>query len=171
MNIIYGFEALPQIPAWKNLVLAMGNFDGVHLGHQHILQQSVESARTLNGNSLCLTFAPHPLKVLASQHAPQLIQTDFQKFLCIARQGIEYLLVQHFDTDFARIEYEDFFERYIVRLLHPKAIRVGCRFAFGHDRKGNAENLARLSFTSEMVPPRTSDFTISGRPKYSGSEI
>ena len=126
------------------LVMAMGNFDGVHLGHQEILKDAVNKAKKLGGKCLCFTFRPHPMKILYPKRAPQMIQTFTQKKQTIATLGVEILWVQKFDLPFSKINYNEFFKTYVLDLIHPQALRVGHNFFFGHDRKGNTRNLGKL---------------------------
>jgi len=144
MRIINGFSELEQNPLEAPSVLAWGNFDGVHLGHQQILMETVEKARQQSGTSVCLTFEPHPAKILHPHSAPKLLQTLDQKREVIEKLGIENFLIQPFDREFSQLEYEVFFQNFILKHLKPSAIRVGCRFSFGYQRRGNMESLAQL---------------------------
>lgn len=151
MQVFEGFETVKALKnaqkgglPWSKPVIAMGNFDGVHLGHQVILKDAIEAARRVQGTSICLTFQPHPSKILSPQNSPKMIQTFEQKRDVIASLGMEVLLVQKFDLEFSKLEYDVFFEQYLKNLLEPSALRVGCRFAFGHYRQGNEKKLKAL---------------------------
>lgn len=128
----------PSIP---HPVLAMGNFDGIHLGHQALLGRVIEDARALRGRSVVLTFEPHPLKVLAPAAMPELILTHRDKMLLLASIGIDIVVIQPFDTAFANLEPGEFVQRYLVQLLGIRKIWVGKDFGFGKGRKGRIEDL------------------------------
>lgn len=143
MEVIHGFDALPE-RAWPKAVVALGNFDGVHLGHQEILREAVNKARAVKGTSICVSFWPHPAKVLHPERPTALLQTLAQKIESIEALGLEVLIIQPFTTDFSHLQYDVFFRDVLLRSLKPAALRVGSRFFFGHDRRGNAENLKPL---------------------------
>jgi riboflavin kinase/FMN adenylyltransferase len=138
-------------------VLAIGNFDGIHLGHQAILRATVERAQALNAVSTALTFDPSPRKVLRPESAPPRISTNAQRMEWFNALGLEAVVVLPFTLDLARLSPEEFVEQILVRDLHVKAVLVGEDFRFGHKQAGDVRLLAvlgaRLGFEVVIVPP------------------
>lgn len=128
--------------ARRPLGIALGNFDGVHLGHQAILRDLVKKCRAHGWVPAVYTFWPHPAKVLAPKTAPLLIQTPEQKRRALLAAGAAQVIVEKFDKKFSRMSPEQFFETILVNKLRVKGIWVGHDFTFGHKRGGNAEMLA-----------------------------
>jgi riboflavin kinase / FMN adenylyltransferase len=135
--------------------LTIGNFDGVHRGHQQILGAAVARGRETERPSIAITFEPHPLKVLHPEQAPQMIQTLEQKEEAIARTGIEYLLLVPFTRDFSLVEPEAFVRELLVERLDVFEVFLGAHFAFGHGKRGNVALLRKmgedLGFRTEAV--------------------
>jgi phosphoribosyl 1,2-cyclic phosphate phosphodiesterase len=138
-------------------VLAIGNFDGIHLGHQAILRATVERARALNGVSTALTFDPSPRKVLRPETAPPRLSTNAQRMEWFNLLGLEAVVVLPFTLDLARLSPEEFIEQILVRDLHVKAVLVGENFRFGHKQAGDVKRLSELgakhAFDVVIVPP------------------
>ncbi len=132
-------------------VISIGNFDGLHLGHQSILRNVVERARKLRVRPAVLTFAPHPVGVLAPQLAPRLISTLPQKIRLLEAAGIELLFMAKFDMAFAALTPEAFIKSYLVDGLRAKAICVGSNFTFGHKQAGTIETLKRWHHEFEVI--------------------
>ena len=125
-------------------VLTIGNFDGVHLGHQEMLRRIVERARTLDAPSVVLTFDPHPARVLHPQRAPRLIQTLRQREEAIAALGVDALVVVPFTREFSAMPAEEFVRDLLGRCLGAREVHVGASFAFGCGKRGNVALLSRL---------------------------
>jgi phosphoribosyl 1,2-cyclic phosphate phosphodiesterase len=138
-------------------VLAIGNFDGIHLGHQAILRATVERARALNAVSTALTFDPSPRKVLRPESAPPRLSTNAQRMEWFNALGLEAVVVLPFTLDLARLTPEEFVLQILVRDLHAKAVLVGQDFKFGHKQAGDAKLLSALGkqygFEVVIVPP------------------
>ena len=117
-------------------VLTIGNFDGVHLGHQEMLRRVVERARELDAPSVVLTFDPHPMRVLHPQRAPKLIQTLRQREEAIAALGVDALVVVPFTREFAAMPAEEFVRDLLGRCLGAREVHVGSAFAFGCGKRG-----------------------------------
>jgi riboflavin kinase/FMN adenylyltransferase len=126
-------------------VVTLGVFDGLHLGHQLIMQTVVERARTVGAVPTVITFEPHPRAVLHPESAPPLLQTFDQKIEALGLLGIEQTIVIRFDKHFAQIRAEDFLRDVIVDRLHAKEVYLGRGFAFGHNREGNIDLLRTVS--------------------------
>ncbi|WP_300462482.1 bifunctional riboflavin kinase/FAD synthetase [Desulfobacula sp.] len=166
-------ENIDQITRpFKNAVITIGNFDGVHKGHQSLFQQVTEKARQLNGTSVAMTFDPHPLKALGIS-GPALITRKDQKFELIEKCGIDVLLRIPFNMAFAAITAHDFIETVLVNKIGMKAIIVGADYSFGKDRLGNIDLLKteqdRLGFET-IVSPWINDMT-SGLERISSTRI
>jgi riboflavin kinase/FMN adenylyltransferase len=138
-------------------VLAIGNFDGIHLGHQAILRATVERAQSLNAVSTALTFDPSPRKVLHPQSAPPRLSTNAQRLEWFNLLGLEAVVVLPFTLDLARLSPVEFVEQILVRDLCLKAILVGENFRFGHKQAGDVKLLSELGrihgFDVVIVPP------------------
>src|SRR5712692_6099221 len=138
-------------------VLAIGNFDGIHLGHQAILRATVERAHALNAVSTALTFDPSPRKVLRPESAPLQLSTNAQRMEWFNALGLEAVVVLPFTLDLARLSPEEFVEQILLRDLHVKAVLVGEDFRFGHQQAGDVKRLselgARHGFNVVIVPP------------------
>ncbi len=138
-------------------VLAIGNFDGIHLGHQAILRATVDRAHALNAVSTALTFDPSPRKVLRPESAPPQLSTNAQRMEWFNVLGIEAVVVLSFTLELARLTPEEFVEQILLRDLRVKAILVGENFRFGHKQAGDVKRLSELGakhgFAVVIVPP------------------
>jgi riboflavin kinase/FMN adenylyltransferase len=145
----------------RGAVVSIGNFDGMHLGHQKILSAVVERARTQQAVATVITFDPHPLKVLRPAQAPALVCTLAQRLAGFASLGIEAALVLRFDADLSARSPEEFVREFLAGELHAKAVLIGDNFRFGHKQAGNATVLqemgARLGFAVEIIAPVVSN--------------
>ena len=139
------------------LFLAIGVFDGVHLGHQAVISAATSHARAADGTPVVMTFDPHPLKVLRPQHAPHLLTATQHKIALIRDMGVEHLLVINFDRKFAATSPEEFVEELVMHSRPLREICVGHEWSFGKDRRGNLDLLKRLGvqldFSVVGVPP------------------
>ncbi len=122
------------------IVLGMGNFDGVHLGHQEIIKNCVYAASIFKSEAVILSFAPHPVSVLRPDLYRGLIMTNDDKYQKILRLGIDKIIEIKFDKEFAKISAEDFLSA-IFFSLRPKKIITGDNFYFGFQKSGNANLL------------------------------
>lgn len=143
--------------ARKPAAVTIGNFDGVHVGHQKILHGVIERARASNAVSAVLTFFPHPARVLRPEVAPGLLETWPQRLAHFAALGIDATLVLKFDQELANLSAEDFAQKFLVDALRAHAVLVGANFRFGHKQAGEVkllEELGRQSgFAVEIVEP------------------
>lgn len=124
-------------------ILTLGNFDGIHLGHQVLLQSAVREAKAEGGRSVVLTFEPHPLEVLAPEHAPRMILTLKDKLRLLESFGLDVAIVQTFNQEFAQVEAKEFVRRYLIDRLKVHKVWVGRDLRFGNGRKGQVEDLVR----------------------------
>jgi riboflavin kinase/FMN adenylyltransferase len=130
---------------FERAVVTIGNFDGVHIGHQALFYEVIERAHAINGTSIAITFEPHPLRVLRRNASLPLITIFEQKIELIERTGIDVLISIPFTTDFAAISAQRFVEELLVRKIGMKTIVVGEDYAFGKGREGNIELLNALA--------------------------
>lgn len=142
MKIFHGTE---NANIARPTVLTLGVFDGLHIGHQRIMQRVVERARSLGAVPTAITFDPHPRAVLHPASAPPLLQTLDQRLANLDVLGIEQTIVIKFDSDFASRAAEEFLSDIVRDRLHASEVYLGKGFAFGKDRGGNIELLQRLS--------------------------
>src|SRR5436190_19953062 len=139
------------------LFLAIGVFDGVHLGHQAVISTSTRHVRSAGGTPVVITFDPHPLKVLRPRNAPHLLTATQHKIALIRDLGVEHLLVINFDKKFAATPPENFIEQLITHSRPLREICVGHEWSFGKDRRGNLDLLKKLGaqfhFDVVGIPP------------------
>jgi riboflavin kinase/FMN adenylyltransferase len=124
--------------------VTLGNFDGVHLGHQRAFALLKERARALQAPAVAVTFEPHPVSVLRPDDAPKRILTPKLKQEVIAAQSIDHLVVIHFTREFSRITAEEFVSRVLLEKLHVAELVLGANFRFGHGREGDLQSLRSL---------------------------
>jgi len=142
MKIFHGTE---NANIARPTVLTLGVFDGLHLGHQRIMQTVVERAKTLNAVATAITFDPHPRSVLHPQSAPPLLQTLDQRLANFQVLGIGQAIVIPFDLEFAQTDAAEFLSDIVRDRLHAKEVYLGKGFEFGRDRGGNIELLRKVS--------------------------
>lgn len=128
----------------RNVCLAIGVFDGVHLGHQQIIRQTIADARQHDALAVVITFDRHPNAVVAPDRVPPQIFSRSQKLQAIAALGADALLEIHFDQEFSEQSGETFIRGLVFGAGRIKSICVGADFVFGHKRSGNVELLRRL---------------------------
>ena len=143
MQILKGSREAKSL-GLKNPVITIGNFDGVHLGHQKILKKTIQRARALGGVAVVYTFHPHPLKVVRPEAEPQSISTFEEKVRLIDGLGIDFLICENFTRQFAEQPPEEFIKNIIVDRIHPREIIIGHDYAFGKNRKGSIELLQKM---------------------------
>ncbi len=145
MRIVRGIKNFTE--RLPNPVLTLGNFDGVHLGHQAIFRKVVERAREIGGTSVAFTFEPHPLKVLSPERSPQLLNTFHGKLRLFETAGIEVVICANFTRVFADQHPEDFAREVLYKQIGVKEVYVGYDYAFGKGREGSIESLKRMGQT------------------------
>ena len=155
MNVINGVRDLPSPLAAS--ILTIGNFDGVHRGHQVLLESVVRLARELGVLSVLMTFEPHPVKVLhPDRKLTRIFDFEDQK-KCLEAAGLDLLVVEPFSREFSQFPAERFLGEWIYRPFSPRTVIVGYDFSFGADRKGSIEFIRSKSsdfgFSVEVIPP------------------
>lgn len=143
MKLYYSFEELAA-QQYHNLVLALGNFDGVHMGHRKLVQQTLNLADQLGGVPGVMTFFPHPMKVLFPEHTPPMLLPVEEKIAILEKMGLEALLLAPFSSELASLEPRDFVRKILCKTLKVAGVVVGYNYNFGRGGKGNAELLADL---------------------------
>lgn len=128
----------------ERCVLTVGNFDGLHLGHQAIMNKVTERARALEGQAVAYTFEPHPRRVLQPGRSPRLLTTLEQKLELFEAAGVDTALVEPFDLNFAKFPAEDFVREVLHRRIGPVEVYVGYDFRYGKDREGSMRTLVDL---------------------------
>ena len=143
MQLVQGLEKI-EAP-YSKAVVTIGNFDGVHKGHQALFQKICEAADQINGTSVVITFEPHPARVLTNKKSPPLITIFEQKMELIDRAGVDVCLCIPFSRKFAAVTAADFVEETLVKQLGLKIIVVGADYTFGKNRVGNLDFLKECS--------------------------
>jgi len=144
-----------------NPVIAIGSFDGVHLGHEEIIRKVKEIAQKINGESVIFTFYPHPRQVLfPDDKSLKLITTIEEKEELFEKAGIQNLIVYPFTLEFSNLNYKSFVRDILVKKLHIKALVIGYDHRFGKDREGGCEMLDELSKIYHFPVYKTSALTI-----------
>ena len=136
---------LQQLPSFKNAAITTGTFDGVHKGHRKIIEQLKKEAQNNNGESVLITFHPHPRFVLQQLSALQLLTTFDEKMELLAETGIDHTVVVPFTKEFSNLTPEEYITDFIVKKFHPKTIITGYDHHFGRDRKGDFKLLEKFS--------------------------
>ena len=148
----------------ERTVVAIGNFDGVHLGHQKILRGVLERARSEQALATVLTFCPHPSRVLRPAAAPALLATLDQRLAAFDALGIDAALVLRFDEELSKVSAEEFARGFLVDTLRAKAVLVGGNFRFGHKQAGDVKLLSSIGaesgFEVSVIEPVTVDGVI-----------
>ena len=144
-------EASRMIPVYKSLaelpavpgstIAAVGNFDGVHLGHREILSSVVQEAREMGARALAITFDPHPEQFLRPEAAPKLLTPISVRLDLLASTGVDAVLVLPFDAVLAKMRARDFVQQVLVDRLHVSAMHEGGNFRFGHRAEGGVKEL------------------------------
>lgn len=130
----------------ENAVVTIGTFDGVHLGHQKIIQKLVEKAQQINGESVILTFFPHPRMILNPEdHQLKMINSMAEKALLLEKLGINHLIITPFTRDFSNQNPQEYIEEILLQKIGMKAMVIGYDHRFGKDRNGGLEELQEFS--------------------------
>lgn len=137
MIVLRGLEELRE--RFPSPVVTIGNFDGVHLGHQALFAKAVERAQAINGTTLAMTFEPHPMRVLRPAVNLPLITPIEQKLLLIEEYGMDVAVCVRFDEDFAALSADDFVDKLLVGRLRATEVVVGYDFTFGRRGLGDLE--------------------------------
>lgn len=142
MNVFRNLDEVPS--ALVATVVSVGNFDGVHRAHQHVLGENAHRAKELGATSMVVTFDPHPARILHPERPKKLVTPLPIKLRMFEKCGIEAVLVLPFDRDLSLLPPREFARRILVGRLHAKEIHEGSNFHFGHHAEGNVDKLAEF---------------------------
>ncbi len=167
MELVKGIQLLTH--SLSHAVVTIGNFDGVHLGHQKIIDTAVKKARDRKGQCVAYTFRPHPQVALRPAAHVQLLSTYDEKIELLGRSGIDVVIEEPFSREFSSIEPEQFFSDILLHRLSVEAVVVGYDFAFGKERHGHLESLESLckgaSIELTVVEPHRSESEVVSSSK------
>jgi len=136
---------LNELPAFVNTALTVGTFDGVHKGHQKLIQRLNQKATTIGGQSLIITFHPHPRSVVKTEPNIQLINTIEEKVELLKKYGIQNLVIVPFNRTFSNQSPKEYIENFLIKNFNPKVIIIGYNHKFGKDRAGDINLLKKQS--------------------------
>lgn len=150
-------KEITKLPAFNNAVITIGTFDGVHTGHQQIITQLKAEAARVNGETVIITFHPHPrIVVKHTASAVQLLNTLDEKIALLEAQGVDHLVVVPFDEAFASLTADDYVHDFLYTRFHPHTVIIGYDHRFGKNRQGDyhlMENKSKeLGFTVKEIP-------------------
>jgi riboflavin kinase/FMN adenylyltransferase len=155
MNIHF---QLDQLPIFKTPVLTIGAFDGVHSGHLAILDELKQVANQIQGETVVITFHPHPRRILNNADAPALLTSLSERIARFEQLGIHHLVVVPFDPAFAEMSATDYINKFLIDLFHPTVIIIGNDHRFGKDRSGDLSMLKDFGishgFTVKEIPEK-----------------
>jgi riboflavin kinase / FMN adenylyltransferase len=145
------FRTLESLPSFRNAVVTLGTFDGVHTGHRILIESITAEAKRLGGESVLLTFDKHPRTVIRPGEAePKLLTTLDEKIALLENLGIDNLVVIPFTKEFSQLSARDFVAHFLVAKFHPSVIVIGYNHRFGHHRDGSIELLQKLSVENQF---------------------
>lgn len=140
MRVVWGFDNPPLL---RNAVATVGSYDGVHRGHRVLIDEVVRRAKECDGESVLLTFEPHPRITLGNDEGLSLLSTFEEKCRLLELVGIDYVVVIPFDEAFSRLSREKFIDNYLVGKLGIKQLVVGYNHHFGHNKEGDHSFLVK----------------------------
>lgn len=164
MKVYHDIKDFRKIP---NAIVTIGTFDGVHLGHQAVFKQMVDKARQIGGETVVITFFPHPRIVISpSDNRLRLITSQEDKIEHLRRSNIDNLIIINFTKEFSHTSSEDFIKDYVVRYIQPAILVIGYDHHFGSNRSGDFDTLSKLGmefhFAVEKINEQDiEDITIS----------
>ena len=136
------YTNIQDLPIFNHSVITIGTFDGVHYGHQQILELMKSAAKQVNGETVIITFHPHPRKIIGTNKAPIfLLNTLEEKINLLEKYGIDHLVIIPFTEKFAQQTAEDYISDFLVNTFHPHTIIIGHDHRFGKDRTGDFQLL------------------------------
>ncbi|MFY8129342.1 MAG: bifunctional riboflavin kinase/FAD synthetase [Chitinophagaceae bacterium] len=155
MNIFYSVDDLPK---FKNPIVTIGTFDGVHKGHQQILNQLKFEAQKVEGETVLITFHPHPRNIVGDTSGVQLLTTLQEKLSLLAKADIDNVIVIDFNDNFSTLSANDFIEKFLYQYIKPHTIIIGYDHRFGKERLGNYSLLEamghKLNFWVKQIEPQ-----------------
>ena len=162
MPIIRDLSELPE--SARGGAVAIGNFDGVHLGHLRIVQRLLERARAVSGPAIVFTFDPHPVRILRPDECPPPLTWTERKAQLLAEHGVYKIVAYPTDEALLRLSAQEFFDKIVCQALDARAMVEGPNFFFGHNREGDTEVLGQLTAAAgislDVVQPFEQDGAI-----------
>jgi len=149
-------RSIDELFHFKNAVITIGTFDGVHEGHRKIIEALKSEALKAKGESVIITFHPHPRKIVNPGEHLQLINTLEEKIMLLSETGIDHVVIVPFTRDFAEQPPDDYIKNFLISRFHPYTIIIGYDHHFGKDRKGNFRLLekeaSRFNYQLQEIP-------------------
>ena len=149
-------RSIESLPRFANAVITIGTFDGVHEGHQKIISALIKEAASAQGESIIITFDPHPRKIVKPNESLQLINTLNEKIELLSETGIDHLVIVPFNQKFSEQPANEYIENFLIRKFQPHTIIIGYDHHFGKERKGNfmllAENADKYNYRLLEIP-------------------
>ncbi len=166
MRTVSGLAEFPR--DLESPILALGTFDGVHLGHQQVIRQAVARARAVGGHAVVVTFEPHPLEVLHPTVEPVLLTTLDERLIVFDGIGVDVVLVLPFDLAFSRVPARAWLDDVLIGRLRAREICAGTSYTFGHEREGTASRLVEWGRERGVPVHLVAPVLVSGEPVSSG---
>ena len=141
---------LDRLPSFSNAVITIGTFDGVHTGHQKIIQQLKEEAKKINGETVIITFHPHPRKIVGTKEIKLINKLD-EKIELLADKKIDHLVIIPFTEVFSQQSAEEYVHDFLVKKFHPHTLIIGYDHRFGKNREGDYHLLEKLSDEGKYI--------------------
>lgn len=161
IRILKVFSSISEFNYTKKTIVTIGTFDGVHIGHQKIIEKLIQETKNSNCESLILTFFPHPRMILHKKSPIKLLNTISEKSSLLEKMGLENLIIHPFDKEFSNLSAEDFVKTILVDSLNIKKIIIGYDHRFGKNRDANIEDLIafgrKYSFEVEQISAQEID--------------
>jgi len=136
-------RSIENLPRFSNAVITIGTFDGVHEGHKKIIDALIKEARAAEGETIIITFHPHPRKIVNPNNRLQLINTLEEKIELLEKAGIDHLVIVPFSEEFASQSADEYIQNFLIEKFHPHTIIIGYDHHFGKGRQGNFMLLAQ----------------------------
>ncbi len=144
------YTEITALPYFNNAVITIGTFDGVHLGHRKIIDQLKKEAQKINGETVIITFYPHPRKVIGSKNQLYLINTPEEKQELLSAQGVDHLVIVPFTQEFSNQTAKDYIENFLIKYFHPHTLIIGYDHRFGQGRKGDFHLLEQYAANNKF---------------------
>jgi len=163
MNI---FRQLATLPSFKNAVITIGTYDGVHIGHQKIIKRINDLAQSIDGESIIITFHPHPRSIVNDNYQIQLLSPLEEKFELLQQYGVDNVVVVPFTRSFSQQTPEQYVRDFLIHNFSPKKIVIGYNHRFGKNRAGDLSLLKKMSKTldfevEEILKQEVDDLSVS----------
>lgn len=151
-----------NLPVFINAVITVGAFDGVHIGHQKVFNLMKTEAEEINGETVLITFHPHPAMLLQQNTNIYLLNTLNEKIELLSKQGIDHLVIVTFTEDFAKQSADQYVKDFLVKTFHPRVIVIGYDHRFGKDRLGDFEFLEQKAKEFNYTVKETAEYIKEG---------